>query len=180
MTRTGRVDGFLRNEVIKILLPEPVRKVEKGLRVADMGPKLDEFEVSMNRAAELAAGQADGIIVDAIRRMTIADGRRILTGGDTAATEHLKQQTRESLTTEFRPIVRQSMDQVQVTRQYQQLTGSLPSMLFGRKDAFDLDGYVVAKSLAELYYLLGEEEKRIRRDPPARVSVPLKEVFGAR
>lgn len=180
VTRTGRLDGFFGNAAIRILLPEPVRRVEKVLRATGMGPKLDEFDLSMNRAAENAAGQANGIFVDAIRRMTIEDGRRILTGGDTAATEFLKARTTESLTVAFRPIVQQAMEKVEVTRRYKQLTGGLPGALFGRRDAFDLDSYVVARTLDGLFFVIGEEERKIRKDPLAQVSVLLKEVFGAR
>jgi hypothetical protein len=175
---TGKPDGFFANEAIKILLPEKLKTMEKGLRMAGMGKKLDEFELSMNRAAEKAAPEAKQIFIDAIKGMTLDDGRKILTGGDTAATEYFKGKTTETLTSAFRPIVTKAMEDVGVTKQFQQLTGSMSSLPFMKKDAFDINSYVVSKSLDGLFHVLGQEERKIRTDPAARVTSLLKDVFG--
>jgi len=180
---TGKTDGYFRNEAIKILLPEKVRSLEKGLRAAGLGKNIDDFELSMNRAAEKAAPEAKGIFLDAIRGMTLDDGRKILTGGNTAATDYFKGKTSASLTTAFRPIVEKAMEDTEVTRRYNQLMGGLPmgglaNLPFGAKDSFDITDYVVSKSLDGLFYVLGEEERKIRTDPAARVTGLLKEVFG--
>lgn len=175
---TGKQDGFFKNESIKILLPDKVRTLEKGLRAAGLGGKVDEFELSMNRAAEKAAPQAKAIFVDAIKQMTLDDGRKILTGGNTAGTEYFRAKTSDTLKTAFRPIVSKAMADTEVTAKYKQLMGGLPSLPFMKKDAFDIDDYVVSKSLDGLFHMLGEEEKKIRTDPAARVTGLLKEVFG--
>ena len=175
---TGKRDGFFANQAIRILMPEKIKTMEKGLRMAGMGSKLDEFELSMNRAAEKAAPEAKQIFIDAIKGMTLDDGRKLLTGGDTAATEYFKEKTTENLTTAFRPIVNKAMEEVGVTKQYQQLTGSLTSLPFMKKDSFDLNSYVVSKSLNGLFHVLGEEERKIRTNPAARVTSLLKDVFG--
>ena len=115
---TGKTDGFYRNAAIKILLPEKIRTLEKGLRLAGMGPKVDEFEMSMNRAAEKSVPLAKNIFLGAIREMTLEDGRKILTGGDTAATAYFRTKTSATLTSAFKPIVQSGMEEVGVTRQY--------------------------------------------------------------
>ena len=180
---TGKTDGYFRNEAIKILLPEKVRSLEKGLRAAGLGKNVDDFELSMNRAAEKAAPEAKSIFLDAIRGLTLDDGRKILTGGDTAATEYFKGKTSANLTTAFRPIVAKAMEDTEVTRRYNQLVGGLPmggiaNLPFGNKASFDITDYVVSKSLDGLFYVLGEEERKIRTNPAARVTGLLKEVFG--
>jgi hypothetical protein len=175
---TGKTDGYFRNEAIKILMPEKLRMLEKGLRAAGMGQKVDDFELSMNRAAEKAAPEAKSIFLSAIRDMTLEDGRGILTGGNTAATDFFRTKTSASLTAAFRPIVARAMEEAGVTRQYKQLSAGIPAIPFVRTDSFNIDDYVVSKSLDGLFYMVAEEEKRIRTDPAARVTSLLKEVFG--
>jgi len=175
---TGKVDGYFRNEAIKILMPEKLHPIEKGLRAVGLGPKVDEFVLSMNRAAEKAAPFAKEIFVAAIREMTFDDARKIFTGGDTAATDTFKSKTTASLTAAFRPAVKQSMGEVGVTRQYEELSGRWANLPLGRQEAFDLDAYVVTKALDGLFLVLGEEERKIRTDPAARVTSLLREVFG--
>lgn len=175
---TGKRDGYFLNQAIKILMPEKLRTVEKGLRAVGYGPKVDEFVLSMNRAAEQAAPSAKQIFWDAIGEMTFEDARKILSGNETAATEYFKEKTTDKLTVAFRPVVDQSMNEVGVTRQYNELVGRYESIPFAKKETFDLDSYVVTKALDGLFHVLGEEEKKIRTNPEARVTDLLKEVFG--
>lgn len=175
---TGKTDGFYRNEAIKILMPGKLKSLESGLRAAGLGAKLDEFELSMNRAAEKAAPQAKTIFIGAIREMTLEDGRQILTGGDTAATNYFKTKTSASLTAAFRPIVDKAMEGTGVSQQYQQLMAGIPSLPFLKKDSFSINEYVVSKSLDGLFHMVGEEERKIRTNPAARATALLKEVFG--
>ncbi len=112
---TGQVDGYFRNEAIKILMPKQLQSLEKGLRAVGYGPQVDEFVLSMNRAAERAAPQARGIFVDAIGQMTFSDARQILTGGETAATDYFKAKTSDKLTAAFRPVVEKAMNETGVT-----------------------------------------------------------------
>ena len=175
---TGTPDGFFKNEAIKILMPEKLRTVEKGLRAAGMGAKMDEFELSMNRAAEKAAPAARSIFKDALMQMTFDDARKILTGGDTSATEYFKAKTSEKLAASFRPTVESAMADTGVVKQYKQLAGSLASLPFGRSASFDITDYVVGKTLNGLFYMVGQEEKKIRTNPASQITPLLKEVFG--
>jgi hypothetical protein len=175
---TGKPDGYFKNEAIKILMPEKLRSLEKGLRAVGYGPRVDEFVLSMNRAAERAAPEAKSIFWDAIKQMTFDDAGKIFSGGDTAATDFFREKTSEKLATAFRPIVEKAMNEVGATRQYKELVGQARSIPFLRTQALDIDEYVVGKALDGLFYVLGEEEKKIRKNPAARVTSLLKEVFG--
>jgi hypothetical protein len=175
---TGRTDGYFMNQAIKILMPEKLRSFEKGLRAVGYGTEIDEFVLSMNRAAEKAAPQAKKIFWDAIGEMSFEDARKILSGNETAATDYFKGKTTNKLTAAFKPIVGESMNEVGVTRQYKDLVGRYESIPFVKKESFDLDQYVVTKALDGLFHVLGEEEKKIRTNPAARVTDLLREVFG--
>ena len=179
VAQTGRPDGFLKNAAIKILLPPKLQTVGRGMRMLGMGAQVDELEVGMNRAAEQATPKAKQIFLDAITKMTFDDARRILTGGDTAATEYFKRQSTGDLTVAFTPIVQDSMEKVGVVRQYDRVVQSAPgSTALGSQ--YDLTKYVVGKTLDGLFYMLGEEEKKIRKNPAAQTTALLREVFGHR
>ncbi len=178
VTLTGRPDGYFRNQAIKILMPEKLRSVEQGLRLVGYGPQVDEFILSMNRAAERAAPSAKQIFWDAISQMTFTDARKILGGGDTAATEFFKEKTSGKLTDSFRPIVEKATNEVGATRQYKDMIGRAQGLPLVKVESLDLDAYVVRKSLDGLFLVLGEEERKIRTDPAAQVTDLLKEVFG--
>jgi len=175
---TGKTDGYFANRAIKILMPDTLRALERGVRAAGQGAQIDEFVLSMNRAAERAAPAAKSIFVDAIVAMGFDDARRILDGGDNAATRYFKDKTGDKLTAAFAPVVSSAMSEVGATRQYKSLTGRLHALPFGGTDAFDLDRYVVGKALDGLFVVVGEEERRIRTQPAARVTPLLKEVFA--
>ncbi len=179
VAHTGRHDGFLKNEAIKIMLPDKLRTVGNGLRMMGMGAQVDELEVGMNRAAEQATPQAKAIFLAALRRMTFEDARKILTGGNTSATDYFKRTSSADLTTAFTPVVKQSMRNVGVVKQYNQVLASAPggTALAG---SFDINKYVVGKTLDGLFYTLGEEEQKIRKNPAAQTTSLLKEVFGRR
>lgn len=175
---TGRLDGFFRNAAIKILLPRELETFAKTLRAVGQGRLVDEFVLSMNRAAERAAPQARRIFVGAVREMTFDDARRILTGGDTAATEYFRRRTEDELAGAFHPIIEKAMDEVGATRRYKELTGRLRDLPLGRSQSLDIDDYVVGKALDGLFFIVGEEERKIRRNPAARVTEILQDVFG--
>lgn len=177
---TGRVDGFLANQAIKILLPERLRNLETGLRTVGFGREVDELVVGMNRAAERAAPFAREIFFGAIGEMTIDDARKILGGAETAVTEYFRDKTSGKLTTAFTPVVERAMNEVGVSRQYGDQLDRARMIPFFRADEYDLNHYVVGKSLDGLFHVLGDEEKKIRRDPAARTTDLLREVFSAR
>ena len=177
---TGKPDGFLKNEAIKILLPDKLRTLGKGMRLMGMGAQMDDLEVGMNRAAEQASPKAKQIFLEAVTRMSFDDARKILTSHDTAATEFFKKQSSEELTVAFAPIVHKSMENVGVIRQYNEvMKSSAAAPLLGNQN-FSLDKYVVGKTLDGLFLMLGEEEKKIRANPAAQTTSLLKEVFGRR
>jgi hypothetical protein len=171
-------DGYFRNPKIKIPLPESVQKTEAFLRSAGIGGYVDDFELSMNRAAERAAPQAKKIFLSAIRQMTFADARQILEGHDNAATLYFKSKTYDDLQLVFQPPVHEAMNQVGVTRIYRNLNDQIRRFPFLDSFSFDLDQYVTSKALDGLFLILSEEEKKIREDPAARVTDLLQKVFG--
>ena len=175
----SKADGYYNNPDIKIPLPEEIEKAGKYLRLAGYGPKIDEFEQSMNRAAEQAAPEAKQIFLGAVKEMKIQDAQKIMDGPDNAATSYFKDKTYTSLQEIFKPIVTDTMGQVGVTRQFQDINNKLSSIPLADKASVDLDQYVTDKSLDGLFFMLAEEEKKIRQDPAARVTDILKKVFGS-
>jgi hypothetical protein len=175
---TGRPDSYFKNQAIKILLPGQLQTVGKGMRMMGMGAQLDELELAMNRAAEQAAPAAKQIFINAITQMSFADARKILSGGNTAATDYFRKTSSTELTKTFTPIVHKSMENVGVITQFNQLAqNSMAGPLLANQN-FNLDSYIVGKALDGLFYMLGQEEKQIRTDPAAQTTALLKEVFG--
>lgn len=178
VAEVSRVDGYFGNPEIRIPFPEKIRGVADVLRKVGFERQVDEFVLSMNRAAEGAAPEAASIFLDAVKEMTIEDARGILNGGDTAATEYFREKTSERLYEAFKPPVRESMDSVGVTRAYNDVMDRYEAIPFMRSESMDLDHYVTTEALEGLFYMLGQEEKKIRTDPAARVTELLKKVFG--
>ena len=176
--QTGRVDGFFKDKAIKILMPKSLQSIEQPLRVVGFGPKIDEFVLGMNRAAEKAVPFAKEIFWDAIGQMTFDDARKILNGPDTAATDYFKVKTSKKLHTAFRPTVENVMNDVGVNRQYNELIGRYKDIPFSKSVTFDVNQYVTEKTTDGLFYVVGQEEKKIRTNPAARVTDLLKDVFG--
>jgi len=176
---TSKIDGYFRNQIIKVLLPDKIQDAANILGKLGYQKQVDNFVLSMNRAAEKAAPKAKTFFVDAIKAMTFEDAKKILSGGDTAATEYFKSKTFNKLQDAFKPVVSKSMNEVGVTRSYKEMTGKYTSTVpFGKMESLDLDKYVTDKALDGLFYMVGQEEKKIRTDPAARVTDLLKSVFG--
>lgn len=178
VNNVSRVNGYFGNEMIKIVMPEKIQKVANVLRKVGYQKEVDDFVLSMNRAAEKAAPKATSFFVDAIKEMTFEDARGILNGGDTSATEFFKRKTHDKIYDAFKPIISSSMDEVGVTHSYKEMMGKYESIPFVSKESVDLDHYVTTKAMDGLFYMVGEEEKKIRTDPAARVTDLLKKVFG--
>jgi len=174
----SQVDGYFGNAAVKILMPSSIQKVADVARMAGFQKQVDEFILSMNRAAEAAAPQAARYFGDAIRDMTLEDVRGILTGGDTAATEFFRRKTHDKLYAAFKPIVSQKVGEVGATRAYKDMMGRYESVPMMGRQSLDLDDYVTNKSLDGLFHMVGEEEKKIRSNPAARSTDLLKAVFG--
>ncbi|NTW58918.1 MAG: DUF4197 domain-containing protein [Nitrospirae bacterium] len=174
----SQADGFFKNPAIKIPLPEKVQKVEKPLRKIGLGKQVDEFVLTMNRAAEKAAPPAKDIFIGAIKEMTIVDALNILKGGDTAATEYMRSKTHDKLYGLFKPTVSKAVMDGGVTKAYQQLVDKAKKSRLIKDESLDLDHHVTSKALDGLFTMLGQEEKKIRKDPAAQVTDLLKKVFG--
>lgn len=179
IARVGVHDGYWTHRDIVIPLPDELRKAEKTLRMLGQSQTVDEFHLSLNRAAEAAAPEAVSIFAAAIRGMTLSDARRILEGPNDAATQYFREKTVRSLTARFRPIVMQATSRVGVTRKYKDMTAKLGAYLPNAR-VQDLDTYVTERALSGLFHALAEEEYRIRKDPAARSSEILRRVFGGR
>ena len=175
---TGRPNGYFSDAAIKILMPQKLQTMQQGLRAVGYGPQIDEFVLSMNRAAEQAAPAAKQIFGEAITSMTFDDAKKILSGGNTSATDYFKAKTTDKLTAAFKPVIDKSMGEVGVTRQYQALMGKFETIPFAKTQSFDLDNYVTGKALDGLFHVVGEQEKAIRTNPAARTTELLKEVFA--
>lgn len=171
-------DGYFRNLDIRIPVPEKLQKAESFLRDVGMGERVDEFILGMNRAAEDAAPQARDIFVGAIRDMTVTDAVGIVKGEETAATEFFREKTSANLSDLFRPVIRDSMSRVGAVNSYKKVAGYYNSIPLVEDVEIDLEQYVTQEALDGLFFMVGEEEKKIRRDPAARVTELLREVFG--
>ena len=174
----SQVDGYFSNEIIKILMPEKIQNVANVLGKIGLQKSVDDFILSMNRAAEKAAPEAAGFFVDAIKEMSFEDAGEILKGGDTAATDYFWEKTSNKIYDAFKPIISSSLDEVGVTHNYKEMMSKYESIPFMEKETIDLDHCVTNKALKGLFYMVGEEEIKIRTDPAARVTELLKNVFG--
>ena len=174
----SKIDGYMGNEAIKILMPENIQKVADVLRKVGYQKQVDDFILSMNRAAEKAAPKATAYFVDSVKEMTIKDAKKILNGGDTAATDFFRSKSYDKLFSDFKPAVSSSMNEVGVTRSYKEMMGKYTSIPFMKAESLDVDKYVTTKALDGLFYMVAQEEKKIRTDPGARVTDLLKKVFG--
>jgi Protein of unknown function (DUF4197) len=177
----GKENGFLEDARVKIPLPATLLKVEKGMRLAGQGVKVDEFIASMNHAAEKAVPVAVDVFVDSIKQMTFTDAKNILfSKQEDSATQFFRQTTEENLRGKFRPMVEKFTAETGVTQKYKGLVGKLGAFsgMLG-KDATDLDGYVTQKALDGLFFMVAEEEKKIRKNPLGTASDLLKKVFGS-
>jgi hypothetical protein len=174
----SQADGFFKNPAIRIPLPEKVQKVEKPLRKIGLGKQVDEFILTMNRAAEKAAPPAKDIFIGTVKEMTITDAINILRGGDTAATDYMRSKTYDKIYALFKPTVSKAVMEVGVTKAYQQLVEKAKKSRLIKDESLDLDHHVTSKALDGLFYMVAQEEKKIRKDPVAQVTDLLKKVFG--
>ena len=175
--KLSAVDGFFKDAVIKILMPPEAQKAEKTLRNVGLGKQVDDAILSMNRAAEDAAKSAAPIFINAIKQMSIQDAFGILKGNDLAATNYLKEKTTTSLTEAFRPVIENSLKKVNATK-YWNTVFTTYNKFSSEKVNTDLPAYVTEKALAGIFYQVGQEEQKIRKDPAARVTDILKKVFA--
>jgi hypothetical protein len=175
----SKADGYLKNPALFIPFPPEAQKMKQKLIDLGFQSKINEFETSLNRAAEEAAKDAAPVFVEAITNMSIADGFGILRGGDTAATHYLREKTYGALIEKFKPTVKNAIEKVQVTKYWSPLVTTYNKIPFVEKQNPDLDSYVTNLAAQGLFKLVRDEETKIRKDPMARVTDLLKKVFGS-
>lgn len=179
--KLNQTNGFFGNQLIKILMPAEVKKVETTLRSFGFNSLCDKFIMSLNRAAEDASGKAVPIFVNAITSMNITDALSILRGEKNAATEFLKRTTTPALTSAFRPVIQQSLGKVNATKYWNDIFTTYNKLPITRtKVNTDLTGYVTEKALSGLFVTVAQEEANIRQNPAAQVTSLLQKVFGGK
>jgi hypothetical protein len=172
------VDGYLGNPEIKIPFPAEAREIESKLRAIGLGKKVDEFNVSMNRAAEKAASEAKPIFIAAIKGMTVTDAINIVKGQYNAATAYLQKTTTPELKVKFQPAIRTSLDNVNATKYWSELISAYNKIPLVKKMNPNLSEYVTDRAINGLFVMIAKEELKIRNDPMARTSELLRRVFG--
>jgi hypothetical protein len=177
ITQVSNIGGYYKNPNIKISLPDKIQKVDWVLRNAGYGPQLDQFELSMNRAAEAAAPKAEFIFMESIKHMTFKDAKEILHGSDDAATQYFRKNNEAKLTELLKPIIQSTMSEAEVTKRYQEIFTQVEHVPFVNLSGFSLDDYVTANALDGLFFMIAQQEKEIRNNPQARVTELLKEIF---
>lgn len=174
----GKTNGFLGNPDVKIPLPGKLAQAESILRMAGMGKQADELVTAMNRAAEAAVPEAKPLLINAVKSMTVADAKDILTGGDDSVTQFFKAKTSEQLTQKFLPIVKKHTAKVDLAQKYDQLAGKGAQLGLIKQEDAQVDSYVTRSALDGLYKMIGDEEKAIRANPMQAVGSMAKKVFG--
>lgn len=176
----SNLNGYFGNPEIKIPFPKEAKEMESKLRSVGLGSKVDEFIVSMNRAAEDAAKQAAPIFVTAIKNMTITDAVNIVKGSDNSATKYLQTNTSPELNKKFQPRIRTSLNKVYATKYWKDLVDLYNRIPFVTKMNPNLTEYVTGKAIDGLFVMVAKEELKIRKDPVAQTTDLLKKVFGGK
>lgn len=179
VAKLGVQDGFLGNENVKIRLPEMLERARPLLTMMGRGKKLDELVVSMNRAAESAVPLAKPLLLNAVKSMSVTDAKNILTGGETSVTDFFREKTAGPLAVKFLPIVKAITDRSGLATKYNATVAQMSSLNLVSEQNATVEAYVTQRALEGLFYMIGEEEKAIRRDPIGTGSKILGKVFGS-
>lgn len=179
VARLARENGFLGNDKVRIPLPDSLQKADKTLRKFGMGKYSDDLITSMNRAAEAAVPEAKTLLVGAIKKMTVADAKGILTGSDDAATLYFRNNTETALSGKFKPIVGRAMQKVKLAEKYDRFAGKAAKFgLVDERDA-NLNDYITRKAMDGLFLMMAEQEKAIRANPLQATGDLAKKIFAA-
>lgn len=175
----SKVDGYYKNPALFIPFPPEAQKVKEKVIALGMESQVEKFEMTLNRAAETAAKEAAPVFINAITSMSISDGFAILRGSDNAATQYLKDKTSAQLKVKFQPIIKNAINQVEVTKYWNPIISTYNKIPFVDDQNPDLEDYVTTKAMEGLFLMIEKEEKNIRSNPIARVTDLLKKVFGS-
>jgi Protein of unknown function (DUF4197) len=179
VTQLGAPNGFLKDPKVTIPLPPALQKADRALRLVGMSGDADNLKAAMNHAAEAAVSQAKPVFKDALTRMSIADAKSILSGGEDAGTQYFRKATSTQLTDKFKPIIARETAKLKLAAMYDQYAGKAASMGLLKTQDASLNDYVTAKALDGLFSRIADEEKAIRKDPLGQTSSLIKKVFGA-
>jgi len=174
----GRNDGFLGNPKVRIPLPGFLNDAAKLLKVTGGQKKVDELVTAMNRAAEAAVPQARTLLVSTAKAMSVDDAVKIVRGGDTSVTDFFARKTRKPLGEQFLPIVTHATEKVALADKFNAVAGKAAKLGLMKGDDANIQRYVTGKSLDGLYLVIGDEERKIRKDPVGTGSAILRKVFG--
>ena len=175
----GRPDGFFGNDKVRIPLPGFLQDAAGILKTLGQGKRIDELMLSINRAAEAAVPMGRDLLVSSVRNMSVLDAKNILIGGETSVTSFFAEKTRTPLSGTFLPIVTRATEKVGLANQYNELAGKASGFGLVKKEDANIQQYVTGKALSGLYLIIGDEEKKIRRDPIGTGNAILQKVFGA-
>ncbi|SEG49912.1 DUF4197 domain-containing protein [Flavobacterium urumqiense] len=178
VTKLTATDGFYRNEAVKILLPEELRKVDAGLRKIGLSSLADEGLKVLNRAAEDAVKEATPIFVDAVRNMTFRDAKSILMGNESSATNYLQNSTSTALYGKFNPVIKSSFTKVGADKVWANIITKYNSIPLINKVNPDLTDYVTNQAMNGVFKMVAVEEKNIRTNISSRTSILLQKVFA--
>jgi hypothetical protein len=176
----GRNDGFMAHPTLKIELPGGLKSAAKLLKATGRGRRIDELVLAMNRAAEAAVPQARDVLVQTVKRLSVEDAIELVRGrGDDAVTRFFEDKTRGKLTERFLPIVTRATEKQSLAEKYNAVAGKAQGLGLVKDEDANIQGYVTRKALDGLYWVIGEEEKKIRQDPVGTGSALLKKIFGS-
>lgn len=178
VTKLAAVDGFYKNEAVKIVLPDELKKVDVSLRRIGLGSLADEGLKVLNRAAEDAVKEATPIFVDAVKNMTFTDAKTILMGNENSATSYLQNTTSTALYGKFNPVIKNSFNKVGADQVWTNIINKYNSIPFVKKVNPDLTDYVTNQAMVGVFKMIAIEEKNIRTNLNARTSVLLQKVFA--
>ena len=174
----GKPGGFSDNDEVRIELPGKLGKAAQTMKMMGMGEQVEELEASMNKAAEAAVPQAQAILVDAVKKMTVSDAKAILAGGEDSATQYLNKSSREQIRAKFLPIVKAATDKVGLAQQYNSFAGQAATLGVVDAKSANIESYVTEKALDGLFEMIGKQEETIRQNPAAAATSLAKKVFG--
>jgi hypothetical protein len=177
VTKLTKENGFFRNELVKILLPPELQKVDKTLRDVGLGKLADEGLKVLNRAAEDAVGEATPIFINAVKGITFNDAKTILLGNDNAATQYLTNATKTALYDKFNPVIKNSFEKVGAAKIWRNLITKYNNIPLTKNVNPDLTDYVTQEALNGVYTMIAVEEKEIRTKVSSRTTDLLKKVF---
>jgi Protein of unknown function (DUF4197) len=179
IAQLGSPNGFLKNPKYTIPLPAGLEKADRALRMIGLSGDADQLKEAMNHAAEMAVADAKPVFKQAAQRMTVADAKGILTGGETSATEYFRKATTEQLTARFKPIVSRQTEKLKLRAMYDQYAGKAAQVGLIRSEDANLNDYVTARALDGLFGEIADEERAIRKDPMGQASSLIRKVFSS-